>query len=118
MLKGHESYVFDIGDLHNYQDRERERDIKTHFFVPLHRKLWTIMFLQSTVVLDERPCWFVNQYGVNRKMDRLDVSGMSIVGGMDTKYGYLAPSRSKIIFGLYSTDMLSSINAYISLIKY
>ena len=33
---------------------------------------------------------FVIHYGVNRKMDRLDVSGMSIVGGMDTKYGYLA----------------------------
>ena len=27
------------------------------FLVPLHRKLWTIMFLQSTVVLDERLCW-------------------------------------------------------------
>jgi len=33
---------------------------------------------------------FLIQYGVNRKMDRLDVSGMSIVGGVDTKFGYLA----------------------------
>ena len=26
----------------------------------------------------------------NRKMDRSDVSGMSILGGIDTKLGYLA----------------------------
>ena len=26
----------------------------------------------------------------NRKMDRSGVSGMSILGGMDTKFGYLA----------------------------
>ena len=28
--------------------------------------------------------------GSNRKMDRSDVSVMSIVGGIDTKFGYLA----------------------------
>ena len=26
----------------------------------------------------------------NRKMDRSDMSGMSILGGIDTKFGYLA----------------------------
>ena len=30
------------------------------------------------------------QYGVNRKMDSSDVSGMSILGGIDTTFGYLA----------------------------
>ena len=39
---------------------------------------------------------FLIQYGVNRKRDRPDLSGMSIVGGIDTKCGYLARLDPKL----------------------
>ena len=46
------------------------------------------MFLQSTVVLNERYCWI--SHPIWRKIDRRDVSGMSNFGGVDTKFGHLA----------------------------
>ena len=35
----------------------------------------------------------------NHKMDRLDVSGMSVLGGIDTKFGYLALLDLKLYLG-------------------
>ena len=43
------------------------------------------MFLQSTVVVD-----LSSNVASNHKMDRSGVSGMSILGRIDTKFGYLA----------------------------
>ena len=50
---GHEiNKVYLIGDHHNH-----ERDIKIQFLAHFNRKLRLFEFLQSTIVLDERPCW-------------------------------------------------------------
>ena len=49
------------------------------------------MFLQLTIVLDERPCLdFSYNMVSNRKIYRSDVSGMSILGG-------ISPFRYKVI---------------------
>ena len=39
---------------------------------------------------------FLTQYGVNRKMDRPYVSGMLILSGVDTMFGYLALLEPKL----------------------
>jgi len=60
-LKGHEIIFIYI-----------ERDIKIFFLANFDRKLRLIVFLQSTVVMDERQCW------------------ISLSGGSDNKFEYLA----------------------------
>ena len=64
------------------------------FLAHFDRELRLIVFLQSTVVVDERPCWIYHQ--IWRKMGRSGVSGMSILGGIDTKFGYLALLEPKL----------------------
>ena len=38
-----------------------ERDIQIQFLAHFDRELRLIVFLQSTVVVDERPCWIYHQ---------------------------------------------------------
>ena len=45
-----------IGDPHNHREGHQIQ-FRAHF----DRKLRLILFLQSTVVMDERPCWIYHQ---------------------------------------------------------
>ena len=72
-----------IGDYHNHREGHN-----IQFLAHFDRELRRIMFLQWTVVTGERPCWIYQKS--NRKMDGLGVSGMSILGGIDATFGYLA----------------------------
>ena len=42
-----------------------ERDINIQFLAYFDRELWLNLFLQSTVVVDERHVGFIIKYGVN-----------------------------------------------------
>jgi len=51
-LKGHDKIFIWLGILIT-----NERDIKIQFLAHFDWKLRVIVFLQSTIVMDERPCW-------------------------------------------------------------
>ena len=90
-LKDHESYVFDIGDPHNYRERHQNPLFSTSPSEVMDNHV-------SAVVLDERPS--------NRKMDRSDVSGMSILSGVDTKFGYLSLFNPKLQINTRSAEVI------------
>ena len=75
-----------------------EMDTQIQFLAYFDRELRLIVFLQSTVVVDKRPCWFYHQLWrqIVKWIRQACQECLLILGGIDTKFGYLALHDPKL----------------------